>query len=57
MPPDDPVIMAGLLRSDAGAGGFEGFRSIAFLSLQVSLGNRRVELLSRGESKGTLLAN
>ena len=51
MPPDDPVVVGGLLRPDAGAGGFEGDRGVAFLILQVSRGGTRVKLLSRGESK------
>ena len=51
MPSDDPVVVGGLLRPDAGAGGFEGDRGVAFLSVQVSCGGTRVELPSRGESK------
>ena len=51
MPPDDPVVVGGLLRPDAGVGGYEGDRAVAVLSLQVSRGGTRVELPSRGESK------
>ena len=51
MPPDYPVVVGGLLRPDAGAGGFDGDRSVSFLSLQVSRGGTRVKLPSRGESK------
>ena len=51
MPPDDPIVVGGLLRPDAGVGGFEGGRGVAFLSLQVSCGGTRVELLSRGKQK------
>ena len=56
VPPDDPIVVGGMLRPDVGAGGFEGGRGVEFLSLQVSRGGTRVELPSRGESKGTLLA-
>ena len=33
MPPDDPVIVGGLLRPDSAAGGFEGDRGVVILSL------------------------
>ena len=56
MPPDDPVVVGGLLRPDAGAGGFEGGRVVEFTSLWVSRGGTRVDLPIRRESKGTLLA-
>ena len=51
MPPDDPVVVGGLFRPDSGAGGFEGDRGVAFLSLQVSRGGTRVEFPSRGNQK------
>ena len=34
MPPDNPVVVGGLLRPDSGAGGFEGDSGVVVLSLQ-----------------------
>ena len=51
MPPDDPVIVGGLLRSDSGAGGFEGDRGVVVPKSSVSCGGTRDELPSRGNQK------
>ena len=51
VPPDDPVVRGGLLRSDLGTGGFEGDRGVVVTQSSVSCGGTRDELPSRGNQK------
>ena len=55
VPPDDPVVVGGWLRPDAGAGGFEGDRGVVVLGLQ-SLAEARGTSCQAGGIKSTLLA-
>ena len=48
VPPDDPVVVGGLLRSDLGAGGFEGDRGVVVPRSSVSCRGTRGKLPSGG---------
>ena len=51
VPRDDPVVVGGLLRSDLGAGGFEGDRGFVDSQSSVSCRGTREKLLIRGNQK------
>ena len=55
MPPDDPVVVGSLLRSDSGAGGFKGDHDVVVLSLQY-LAEARGTSCRAGGIKSTILA-
>ena len=51
MPPENPVFVGGLLRSDSGVGGFKVDRDVVVPQSSVSCGGTRDELPSRGNQK------